>query len=69
MRTAVNATTATLVSSITPRSSGDVLSLPAASACVVASANSGKLAKCVARHSRFGMRDRSNDVASIATSR
>ena len=63
----VRTVTATAVPMIPARSGRVARSVPADSACTVVRANSGKLRKWVARHSRLERRRRSSDVTSTAT--
>jgi hypothetical protein len=65
----VSIATALMTAPTTPIAIGDLTSEPAVTPWIVASRNSGKLARWTVRHARRGSRFFASDVASIATSR
>ena len=69
IRTAVSTATSALTAPATMSASFDVVSAPAVSPCTVTTTNSGKLAKCTARHTRFDRWRRASEVSSTASSR
>jgi hypothetical protein len=61
--------TAATVATTAAAATGVCASVPASTPCNVATKNSGKLAKCVARQTLRGKWARASDVSSTASSR